>query len=145
MVRRTVRVSCAGWLSVAFNPQKATPVILCILLSLVVLASIACSARSGAAELDLSTATLAELQAAMDKGALTSERLVELYLARIDAYDPKGPKLYGRCQEQPEFLHGPPDPRGARRVLPFGRHALRCAVPGAPFHRTYPDPGRQRI
>lgn len=46
-----------------------------------------------AAQLDLTTATIAELQAAMEKGALTSEKLVELYLARIDAYDKQGPKI----------------------------------------------------
>jgi len=46
-----------------------------------------------AAQLDLETATIAELQLAMEKGALTSEKLVQLYLARIDAYDQKGPKL----------------------------------------------------
>src|SRR4051812_44268077 len=46
-----------------------------------------------AAQLDLSTATISELQAAMTKGALTSEKLTELYLARIEAYDAKGPKL----------------------------------------------------
>lgn len=46
-----------------------------------------------AATLDLSSATIADLQAAMEKGALTSEKLVQLYLARIEAYDQKGPKL----------------------------------------------------
>jgi amidase len=46
-----------------------------------------------AAQLDLSSATIADLQAAMQSGALTSEKLVELYLARIDAYEAKGPKL----------------------------------------------------
>ena len=46
-----------------------------------------------AAQLDLSTVTIAELQTAMEKGALSSEKLLELYLARIDAYDQKGPKL----------------------------------------------------
>jgi amidase len=46
-----------------------------------------------AATFDLSTATVADIQAAMDAGALTSEKLVSLYLARIDAYDAKGPKL----------------------------------------------------
>jgi len=46
-----------------------------------------------AAELQLGTATIADLQAAMDTGKLTSEQLVELYLARIDAYEQKGPKL----------------------------------------------------
>ncbi|MCE2827502.1 MAG: hypothetical protein LW626_10510 [Verrucomicrobium sp.] len=47
--------------------------------------TLAAALPSGAAQLELSTATVADLQAAMQKGALTSERLVELYLARIDA------------------------------------------------------------
>lgn len=42
---------------------------------------------------DLSTATVLDIQAAMDAGALTSEKLTELYLARIAAYDQTGPKL----------------------------------------------------
>jgi amidase len=46
-----------------------------------------------AAQFNLETATIAELQLAMGKGTLTSEKLVQLYLARIDAYDQKGPKL----------------------------------------------------
>ncbi|MBX3747643.1 MAG: amidase [Verrucomicrobiae bacterium] len=49
--------------------------------------------REGLAEVDLSTATIADLQRAMDAGTLTSERLVRLYLARIEAYDKKGPAL----------------------------------------------------
>jgi len=52
------------------------------------------AARSaGAADFDLSTATIADIEAAMDKGALTSEKLVQLYLNRIETYDQKGPKL----------------------------------------------------
>ncbi len=46
-----------------------------------------------AAKLDLSTATIPELQAAMQKGSLTSEKLMQRYLARIHAYDQQGPKL----------------------------------------------------
>jgi len=46
-----------------------------------------------AATFDLSTATIADIQSAMASGALTSEKLVQLYLARIEAYDKKGPKL----------------------------------------------------
>lgn len=42
---------------------------------------------------DLGTATIADINAAFDAGALSSERLVELYLARIDAYDKRGPRL----------------------------------------------------
>ncbi len=63
---------------------------------LVTSVSVACAAMScatQAAEFNLSTATIADIQAAMEKGALTSEKLVQLYLARIDAYDQKGPKL----------------------------------------------------
>lgn len=46
-----------------------------------------------AAQFDLTTASIADINAAFDKGALTSEQLVKLYLARIDAYDHKGPKI----------------------------------------------------
>jgi amidase len=42
---------------------------------------------------ELATATIADIQKAMDRGALTSARLVELYLARIAAYDQKGPAI----------------------------------------------------
>src|SRR5882724_8184192 len=42
---------------------------------------------------DLSTATIADINAAIDAGALSSEKLVTLYLARLDAYDQKGPKI----------------------------------------------------
>ncbi len=43
--------------------------------------------------LALAEATVAELGAAMDAGTLTAERLVELSLARIEAYDRAGPRL----------------------------------------------------
>jgi len=43
--------------------------------------------------LGLSEATIEDINAAFDAGTLTSERLVELYLARIQAYDQEGPRL----------------------------------------------------
>ena len=46
-----------------------------------------------AAELNLATATIADLNAAFSDGSLTSEKLTATYLARIDAYDKKGPTL----------------------------------------------------
>jgi len=46
-----------------------------------------------AATFDLSTATIADINAAIDAGALSSEKLVGLYLKRIEAYDKRGPKL----------------------------------------------------
>src|SRR5882672_2043432 len=54
------------------------------LLSLVTLL---CCLQAAAAPFDLATATVADIQQALDKGGLTSEKLVRLYLARIDAYD----------------------------------------------------------
>jgi amidase len=51
------------------------------------------SAAANAASFDLSTATIADINAAIDANALSSEKLVGLYLKRIDAYDKNGPKL----------------------------------------------------
>jgi Asp-tRNA(Asn)/Glu-tRNA(Gln) amidotransferase A subunit family amidase len=42
---------------------------------------------------DLQTATVADINAAIDAGTLSSEKLVRLYLNRIEAYDKKGPKI----------------------------------------------------
>ena len=46
-----------------------------------------------AAEFDLQTATIEDINKAFDAGALNSEKLTQLYLNRIDAYDHKGPKI----------------------------------------------------
>ena len=46
-----------------------------------------------AATLRLGSANIADLQAAFETGALTAERLMELYLARIEAYDKEGPTI----------------------------------------------------
>ena len=47
----------------------------------------------GAVSFDLQIATIEDINHAFDAGALTSERLVELYLARIAAYDKQGPNI----------------------------------------------------
>ena len=58
------------------------------------LVALLCVPAAGSAQsLDLSSATIADLNAAFDAGTLTSERLVGLYLARIEAYDQAGPAL----------------------------------------------------
>jgi amidase len=46
-----------------------------------------------AANFDLASATLADIAAAQKAGALSSEKLVQLYLARIAAYEKSGPAL----------------------------------------------------
>ena len=59
---------------------------------------------SQAETFDLSTATLAEVHSAIDAGALSSEKLVRLYINRIEAYDMKGPKLKAIFHLNPEAL-----------------------------------------
>jgi len=53
---------------------------------------------------DLSTASIADINAAFDAGALTSERLTGLYLARIAAYDKAGPTLNSVLHLNPRAL-----------------------------------------
>ena len=53
---------------------------------------------------ELDSATIQQLAAAMDAGTLTSERLVQLSLARIEAYDEKGPKLNAILSLNPKAL-----------------------------------------
>lgn len=53
---------------------------------------------------DLLTASVADVQAAVASGALTYERLVGLYLNRIDAYDKRGPGLHAVIAINPHAL-----------------------------------------
>lgn len=61
-------------------------------------------AVAAAQTLDLDSATVADLNAAFDKGTLTSEKLVQLSLARIEAYDRKGPALRAVITFNPKAL-----------------------------------------
>lgn len=62
-------------------------------LALLVTACLSAAGAVSAATVDLADATVADLQAAMTRGTLTSEKLIQLSLARIKAYDDAGPKL----------------------------------------------------
>src|SRR4029453_11766458 len=53
----------------------------------------------------LQTATVSDIQEAMEAGALTSEKLVQLYLNRIDAYDKRGPKINAIITLNPQALN----------------------------------------
>jgi amidase len=59
---------------------------------------------AGTHRFDLLTATVSDIQEAVAAGALTYEQLVELYLARIDAYDRRGPKLRAVIEINPQAL-----------------------------------------
>lgn len=60
---------------------------------LATLAALSLAFNAAADTFDLTSATIEKINAAFDAGALTSERLVELSLARIAAYDDAGPQL----------------------------------------------------
>ncbi len=57
-----------------------------------------------AATFSLEEATVADINAAFDAGALTSEGLTQLYLNRIDAYDKQGPTLNSLITVNPNSL-----------------------------------------
>jgi len=57
-----------------------------------------------AATFDVVEASVADLQAAMTSGRITSKELTALYLARIKAVDQAGPKLNSVIEVNPEAL-----------------------------------------
>ncbi len=73
---------------------------------LLIAASLLCvaPASTAAQTLDLDAATIADITTAFDRGTLTSERLVQMCLARIDAYDRKGPALRAVLTLNPKAL-----------------------------------------
>jgi len=79
---------------------------------------------------DLLSATVADIQAAVASGALTYERLVQLYSNRIDAYDKKGPRLNAvlainpRALEMARALDAERKAKGVRSPL----HGIPIAV-----------------
>lgn len=77
--------------------------------------------------LDLDAATIPQLRAAMDAGRLTSEQLVRLSFARMDAYDDKGPNLNAVIARNPKAL-------AEARALDAERRAKgpRSALHGVP-------------
>jgi amidase len=96
--------------------MKILPRFLATVATVALLAAAPASARS----VPLDALTIADINAAFDAGTLTSEKLVELTLARIAAYDEKGPVLNadarhsGRAQRQFRYRrdadHGRLDP-----------------------------------
>ena len=61
-------------------------------------------AKESSAAFVLEEATIADIQKAVDEGALTYEALVRMYLARIAAYEDGGPKLNSIITLNPDAL-----------------------------------------
>lgn len=76
----------------------------------------------GAATFQLVEATVADMQRALQTGLITSEQLVEMYLARIAAYEAAGPALNA-------FIHVNAEAVDAARALDAARHPGRARSP----------------
>jgi len=59
---------------------------------------------ASAKTIELDAATIADINAAYAAGTLTAEKLVQLCLARIDAYDKQGPSLHAVITVNPKAL-----------------------------------------
>jgi len=78
-----------------------------VLVALLASAATACDVTAPVLEtglFELEEATVESLQRAMASGELTSRRIVELYLARIDAVDRSGPTLRSVIEVNPDAL-----------------------------------------
>ena len=73
----------------AIRNRSPQALVLAALLAVAVLAG----TSAHAAAFDLATATIADVQAGFADGSLSSEKLVRAYLARVAAYDKKGPTI----------------------------------------------------
>lgn len=62
------------------------------------------AASAATRTIDLDAATIADLNAAFDAGTLTAEKLVQICLARIQAYDRQGPSLRAVITLNPKAL-----------------------------------------
>ncbi len=127
---------------------------------LIVALTALCTVPLRAATFDLTSASIADVNAAFDAGALTSERLTELFLARIEAYDKKGPALRAVITLSPTALDDAraldaerkaQGPRGPLHGIPIlikdnidvaglpttgGFYALRDAIPAQDAEQT---------
>jgi amidase len=77
---------------------------------------------AGTARLQLVEATIPQLQHAMQTGLLTAEQLVQMYRARIDAYDKAGPGINA-------FLFVNPNAEAEAKQLDALRHPGRSRSP----------------
>jgi amidase len=69
-----------------------------------VLAAVMLAPAQAAKTVDFDALTIADINRAFDSGALTAEKLVQLCLARIQAYDRQGPSLHAVLTLNPKAL-----------------------------------------
>ena len=86
---------------------------------------------SAAKTVDFDALTIADINRAFDAGALTSERLVQLCLARIEAYDRQGPSLRAVLTLNPKAVE-------TARALEAERKAKGARSPLREYTNTCP-------
>jgi len=69
-----------------------------------ILSATRATAQPAQTEFDVMDKSIPELQSAMEAGAITSRQLVQIYLARIAAYDKQGPAINALVALNPEAL-----------------------------------------
>lgn len=85
-------------------PQRAFPWSFAVRVAVTAALTTLLSVPSRAGSVALTDATAAQLQSAMTTGTLTSEKLTQLFLARIDAYEKSGPKLHAIITLNPRAI-----------------------------------------
>lgn len=99
---RSMLTAQGGWGFRSASPR--TREILIRVFPAILAAAIAFATPARGDSLDLASATIEDLNAAFDSGALTSERLVQMYLDRIEAYDKAGPAINAMIYVNPNAL-----------------------------------------
>lgn len=79
------------------------------------------------AKFKLEEASIADIQHAVDSGALTYRKLTQMYLARIQAYDKQGPKLNSIITVNPDALKTAAALDAERRTK--GRRSILHGIP----------------
>src|SRR5262249_40818816 len=101
--RPSVNATAGTWLAgdvSATIPRMKRAVFPLAVAAAVVVALVTATAKT----IDFDALTIADINRAFDSGALTAERLVQLCLARIQAYDRQGPSLRAVLTLNPKAL-----------------------------------------
>ena len=101
-----------------------------IVLAVIAVASPVVRSQAPAPAFDVVEKSIGQLQGAMESGAVTSRQIVEQYLARVEAYDQRGPAINAfialnpRALDEAAALDAERRKRGSRGVL----HGIPIAI-----------------
>ena len=99
----------------------------CLIALVVVVTEQAIALQADSATVPLDEASIADFNAAFNAGSLSSERLVQFFLARIDRYDKRGPALRAVLSLNPKALENARQLDAERKI-----RGARSALHGIP-------------